>query len=181
MGAVEAGVDVSKESGISQEEANLKYFTDLEVISHKGEKLRFYSDLLRDKLVVISFYYVNCPTAPAGMASLFRLQNLLGDRLGRDVFLISISVDPERDTVAAVQEYAAKFNPKEGWVFITGDKENLDVINRKLGNTLRLPEGHLRLFLLGNLKEGNWMKMLETAPASSLLDGLRSLKGESQS
>lgn len=170
-----SGSFVPEEAGVSQDEANRRYFTDLEVVSHEGRRLRFYSDLLRDKLVVINFFYVNCPTAPPSMGKLFRLQNFLGERLGKEVILLSISVDPERDTVEAVKEYAGKFNPKSGWVFVTGKKEHMDVINRKLGNTLILPEGHLRVFLLGNTREGNWLKMLESAPASSLVEGLRSL------
>lgn len=55
---------------------------------------------------------------------------------------------------------------------------DLEVINRKLGNTLRLPEGHFRLFHPGNPKEGNWMKMLESALANSLVEGLKNLAGE---
>ena len=164
--------------GLSQEEANRSYFTDLEVVTHEGERVRFYSDLLKDRVVVINFFYVNCPTAPPSMGKLFRLQSLLGDRLGSEVFIISISVDPERDTPEEIREYARKFNPRKGWIFVTGDEKNMEVINRKLGNTLRLPEGHLRLFLLGNPKAGNWMKMPESAPANSLGEGLKNLTGE---
>lgn len=168
---------MGKGGEVSQEEANRSYFTDLEVVTHEGEKLRFYSDLLKDRIVVINFFYVNCPTATPSMGNLFRLQNLLRERLGTEVLIISISVDPQRDTPEAVREYARKFNPRKGWIFVTGDEGNMEVINRKLGNTLRLPEGHLRLFLLGNPKEGNWMKMLESAPANALAEGLKSLAG----
>lgn len=164
--------------GLSLDEANREYFTDAQVMTHDGRQLRFYSDVLKDKRVLINFFYSNCPTAPPGMARLFKVQSLLGDELGTSVLLISISVDPERDSPEVIQEYARRYNPKQGWLFLTGNAEAMNLINRKLGNTLRLPEGHLRLFLLGNLKTGHWMKMLESAPPSSIVDGLRSLATE---
>lgn len=172
------GPVVTPRQGLSQDEANRDYFTDAQVITHEGQQLRFYSDILKDKLVLINFFYTNCPTAPPGMARFFKVQGLLGEQLGKSVLLVSISVDPERDTLEALQKYAWKYNPKKGWLFLTGNAEAMDLINRRLGNTLRLPEGHLRLFLLGNPRTGHWMKMLESAPPSSIVDGLRSLATE---
>jgi protein SCO1/2 len=177
-GFAQQGPAVSARPGLSQDEANREYFTDAQVMTHEGRQLRFYSDILKDKRVLINFFYTNCPTAPPGMARLFKVQSLLGDELGTSILLISISVDPERDSLEALQEYAGRYNPKKGWLFLTGNAEALNLINRKLGNTLRLPEGHLRLFLLGNLETGHWMKMLESAPPISIVDGLRSLATE---
>jgi protein SCO1/2 len=161
---------------LSREEENRRFFTDLEVVTHEGETLRFYSDILKDRLVVISFFYTNCPTAQPALVTLFRLQKKLKGRLGNDVFLLTVSVDPEEDTPEVVRKYARNFNPKKGWLFLTGKQANINEINRRLGNTrLRLPEGHLRLFLLGNLKTGHWMRLVETAPEIALEQGLRSL------
>jgi protein SCO1/2 len=162
--------------GISQDEANRNHFTDHEVITHEGEKLRFYSDVLKDRIVLINFFYISCPTAPPGLVRLSKTQELLGDELGKDIFFISISVDAENDNPLAVKEYAAKFNPQKGWIFLTGDKQDMDLINRKLGNRLRLPEGHIQNFVMGNLKTGSWMRMPSTAPPSAIADGLRSLR-----
>ena len=158
-----------------QDEKNRRYFTDLNVITHEGEERRFYSDLLKDKLVVISFFYTNCPTAQPVLITTFKVQKRLRDQLGKDILLLSISVDPEKDTLAVIQKYAGKFNPQKGWLFLTGSQKNMGVINRKLGNTLRLPEGHLRQFLLGNLKTGHWMRLVETVSDRALAMGLRSL------
>ena len=161
-----------------QDEKQRRFFTDLEVITHEGEELRFYSDLLKGKLVVISFFYTNCPTAQPALVTFFKLQKWLRDRLGRDILLLSISVDPENDTLEVVQDYAGKFNPQKGWLFLTGNEKNMDVINRKLGNTLRLPEGHLRQFLLGNLNTGHWMRLVESTPDAALAMGLHSLESD---
>ena len=125
---------------------------------------------------MISFFYTNCPTAQLPLSTFFRLQKRMGDRLGRDIVLLTISVDPENDSPEAVREYAKKYNPRKGWLFLTGSEKNMGVINRKLGNTLRLPEGHLRQFLLGNLKTGHWMRLVESAPEKALAMGLQSLK-----
>ena len=166
------------ETGDMQDAKQRRFFTDLKVITHEGEELRFYSDLLKDKLVVISFFYTNCPTAQPALFTSFKLQKRLKNRLGRDILLLSISVDPENDTLAVIREYAKKYNPQKGWLFLTGSEKNMEVINRKLGNTLRLPDSHLRQFLLGNLKTGHWMKLVETAPDLALAMGLKSLESE---
>lgn len=167
-----------RESSASLDEKNREYFTDLKVITQEGKELRFYSDILKDKLVVISFFYINCPTAQIALVTFFKLQKMLGDRLGKDVLLLTVSVDPEKDTPPAVRDFAKKYNPREGWLFLTGKEEDMEVINRRLGNTGRLPEGHARVFLLGNLKSGHWMRIAEDAHEFSLDQGLRSLSGE---
>ena len=178
IAADEATAKVPAKTETSLDEKNRRYFTDLKVITHEGENLRFYTDILKDKMVVIGFFYINCPTAQPPLMTFFRLQKKLGDRLGRDTMLLTISVDPENDTPEAIKKYARKFNPQKGWLFLTGNENNMNVINRKLGNTGSLPEGHLRQFLLGNLKTGNWMKLLETVPDIALSMGLHSLESD---
>ena len=174
----QANAATGPETDKLQDEKQRRFFTDLTVITHEGEELRFYSDLLKDKLVVISFFYTNCPTAQPALITSFKLQKRLKDRLGRDILLLSISVDPEKDSLEVVRDYAKKFNPQKGWLFLTGSEKNMDVINRRLGNTNSLPAGHLRLFLLGNLKTGHWMKLVETAADIALAMGLDSLESE---
>lgn len=173
--AVGPGLAVGSEVGLNADEENLRYFTDLPVLTHAGEEVRFYSDLLKNKRVVISFFYVNCPTAQPTLVTLFKLQKKLGDRLGSDVVLLSISVDPQKDDLEAVRNYAGRFNPLKGWYFITGKPENLDLINKRLGNTMRLPEGHLRQFILGSTLTNHWMRLVESVSVMALEDGLKSL------
>jgi protein SCO1/2 len=164
--------------GGSIDEKGRRYFTDLTLITHEGREVRFFSDLLKDKLVVINFFYTNCPTAQISLITLFKLQKRVGDQLGKTLHFLSISVDPERDTLKAVQEYASRYNPKPGWMFLTGKSEHLRTINLKLGNRNPAPEAHLQVFLLGNLKTGKWLRLPETAPAFSVEEGLRTLQSE---
>src|SRR5512134_3705520 len=97
------------------------YFTDLPLLTQDGRPVRFYSDILKDKVVLISFIFTNCDEAcPLLMRSFREVQDLLGDRVGRDVFLVSISVDPEADTPDALKEYGERYGAGAGWVFLTG-------------------------------------------------------------
>jgi protein SCO1/2 len=150
----------------------------LPVVTQEGKEVRFYTDLLKDKVVLINFFYTNCPTAPPEMEKMAAIQKALGERIGNGIFLVSISVDPERDSVKAVRKYAEKYGARKGWIFLTGKKENLGVINRKLGNTRPEPESHILLFLLGNLKTGHWMKMNQLAPVASVVEGLLVLSAD---
>jgi protein SCO1 len=159
----------------SLDEQNREYFTDLKVLTHEGEELRFYSDLLREKIVAINFFYIHCPSPQPSLETFFKLQKMLQSRLGTEILLLTLTVDPTRDTPVAIRDYAKKFNPQKGWHFLTGDADNMEKINQKLGNTRNLPEGHLRLILLGNLKTGHWMKVADDVHEFSLKKGLQSL------
>lgn len=168
------GSDVDNRAG-SLDEKNRKYFSDLIVTTHEGKDVRFYTDLLKDRIVVISFFYTNCPTAQASLTTLSRVQNSLGDQLGREILFLSISVDPEKDTLQAVRDYVGKFNPKKGWLFLTGKQANIEAINMRLGNRNLIPEFHIQVFLMGNLKTGQWMRLPEKAQADAVAEGLRNL------
>src|ERR1700757_2675247 len=97
------------------------YFPDVPLVTQDGNTVHFYSDLLKGKMVVINFIYTKCAdSCPMETAKLAQVQRLLGDRVGRDVFFYSISIDPQRDTPAALKAYADKFHAKPGWLFLTG-------------------------------------------------------------
>ena len=144
----------------SQEAVAHEYFTDLPLLTHDGREVRFYTDLLKDRVVLIQSFYTNSQwTTPQQNQVLMRLQDMLGDSLGREVLMISITVDPERDTVEALGEYAAKLEPRPGWVFLTGKKENVDWINHRLGQYVEDLEEHKGVYMLGNVRTTLWMKV----------------------
>lgn len=157
------------------EEQNREYFTDRKVITHEGEEKRFYTDVLKDRVVLISFFYTNCPTADPDTAKLAEIRKLLDGDGGEKVLFVSVSADPERDTPGEVREYAKRYHAGEGWVLLTGDRENLHAINRKLGNVSPNPESHIRVYLLGNLKTGHWIRMNQYAPSVAVAEGLRAV------
>ena len=160
------------------EEQNREYFTDRKVITHEGEEKRFYTDVLKDRVVLISFFYTNCPTADPDNAKLSEIRKLLDGDSGERVLFVSVSADPERDTPGEVREYAKRYNAGKDWVLLTGDRDNLYVINRKLGNAAPNPESHIRVYLLGNLKTGHWIRLNQYAPSVAVAEGLRSITSE---
>ena len=111
-----------------------RYFPDVTLRTQDNEEVRFYDDLVRGKVALINFIYTNCDgICPGSTANLVQLQKLLGDRLGRDVFIVSVCIDPENDTPEAMKRYARGNGARPGWTFVTGSQEDVDLIRRKLG------------------------------------------------
>jgi len=147
-----------------------KYFSDVELINQDGEKMRFYSDVLRDKVVVINTFFTTCTGAcPAINRNLEKVQEALGDRLGKDAFLISMSVDPETDTPSRLKEYSRRFHARPGWIFLTGKKENVDWALYKLGQYVETKDGHTTIIIIGNEPKGLWKKAFGLAKADELM------------
>ena len=90
---------------LDSEGATRAWFSDLKLITQEGKEVRFYTDILKDRVVLINFFYTECKTIAALQSKVVSdLQALLGDRLGKDIFLVSITVDPARDTPEKVRE-----------------------------------------------------------------------------
>lgn len=137
-----------------------EYFSDLPLLTHDGREVRFFSDLLQDHVVLISSFYTHCKgVSPRQNQVLLRLQEMLGESLGREVFIISITVDPERDTVETLKEYVKEIDPHPGWIFLTGKSENIDWVNHRLGQYLEDLEDHKGIYLAGNVGTTLWMKV----------------------
>ena len=150
--------------------AGQKYFTDIELVNQKGEKVRFYSDLIDGKIVIINSFFATCTGVCPVMGGTFKkIQAALGDRIGKDVHLISISVDPENDTPAALRKYAKATNARPGWTFITGDKKNVEAALHKLGLKTPNKESHTPVVLIGNEPKGVWKKALGLAPSDDVI------------
>ena len=147
-----------------------KYFSDVELINQDGQKMRFYSDVLRDKVVIINTFFTTCTGAcPAINRNLEKVQDALGDRLGKDAFLISMSVDPETDTPSRLKEYSRRFHARPGWIFLTGKKENVDWALYKLGQYVETKDGHTNIIIIGNEPKGLWKKAFGLAKADELI------------
>jgi protein SCO1/2 len=160
--SVRAAGDGSEESsGGARWGAN--YFPNVPLITQEGKTVRFFNDLLRDKVVVINFIYTSCPdVCPLETSRLAELQGILADRVGRDVFMYSISIDPEHDTPEVLAEYAARFGAGPGWLFLTGKKEDITLVRRKLSLYREKKDqgstDHNTSLIIGNQKTGRWMK-----------------------
>jgi protein SCO1/2 len=175
-----AGQGPSSMPGLKDNDAARRnYFTDLKVFTNEGRELRFYSDILKDKTVLISFFYLDCGTVcPLQNKVLAELQNLLGDRLGKDILILSLTVDPARDTPELVKAYAKAWNAKPGRLFLSGFKVNVDWITYKLGGYVEDPKTHKTTYLLGNVQTGHWLTVRPDTKAKVLSDNLLKLAEE---
>ncbi len=138
-----------------------KYFPNVTLTNHNGTQVKFFDDLIKDKVVVINFIYTSCPdTCPLETAQLIKVQNILADRIGKDVFFYSITIDPDVDTPEKLKEYKEKFGAK--WDFLTGNEQDIIKLRRKLGLYIEeIQDGsnnHNVSMIIGNQKTGRWMK-----------------------
>jgi protein SCO1 len=158
-----------------------RYFTDTELINQNGESVRFYSDLLKNRIVVINTFFTECASVcPVLNRNMQAIQDWLGDRLNRDVLLLSISVDPATDTPARIKEYAQRFHAKPGWVFLTGKKENVELVLQKLGQKVEARDDHSTIFIIGNDRTHLWKKAMGAAKASDLIPVVASVANDKE-
>ena len=162
--AVEAEHETSTRSDRGGSVWGAGYFPNVPLLTHEGETVRFFDDLIEGKVVLINFIYTSCPdTCPMETARLLEVAHILGDRLGEDVFFYSITVDPEVDTQPVLAEFADRWNIPEGWKFITGEPDDLVLVRKKLGveiddvKNLNFAEHPISL-VMGNQATGRWMK-----------------------
>lgn len=153
-----------------------KYFTDVELLNQNGEKVRFYTDVLKGKTVVVNAFFTTCTSVcPPMNRNMEKIQEVLRDRVGRDVFLVSMTVDPDVDTPARLKDYAQKFHAGPGWVFLTGKKENLDKALYKLGQYVENKDDHKTIFIIGNEPTGLWKKAFGMANVVELIQVVESV------
>ena len=163
-------------SSSSGESPAQKYFTDVELTNQNGEKMRFYSDLIKGKVVVINSFFATCPGSCLPLTrNMQKVQTALGDKVGKDLYLISISVDPTVDTPARLKEFAKKVDARPGWFFLTGDKVDVDLALRKLGHYVDKKEAHLNIFIIGNERTGLWKKAFGLAKSDELVKVVESV------
>ncbi|MBI4290423.1 MAG: SCO family protein [Betaproteobacteria bacterium] len=121
--------------------AQIGMFPNVPLITHNGEKVTFYDDLIRDKIVLINFFLVECTDGlcPTVTANMRKVQDLLGERMGRDIFFYSISLQPKKDTPKILKAYAENFEIKPGWTFLTGKPSDIELLRRAQGIVDRDP------------------------------------------
>ena len=118
----------------SRERIRQRYFPNLVLTNHEGNKVKFYDDLVKDKIVIFNMFYAKCEGICSPITrNLVRLQNILGDRVGKDIFMYSFTLKPKEDNVNALAHYAHMHKVKPGWFFLTGSAADMETVRRKLG------------------------------------------------
>jgi protein SCO1 len=147
-----------------------RYFTNVLLTDQNGTKMRLYSDVLKGKVVVITPFFTSCrATCPHLIDTFVKLQSHFEDRLGKDLLLVSVTVDPDTDTPDKLKAYAAQYHALPGWYFLTGDKADVLTALAKLGQRIKVKEDHSNIFLIGNDKTGLWKKAMGLAPPAEII------------
>ena len=160
-----AGADMLAESRAARERIRKRYFPDVILRTQDNKQVRFYEDLVKDRIVTINFFYANCEgVCPLVTANLVKVQKLLGKRVGRDIFMYSISLKPEDDTPAVLKEYEKMHGMGPGWKLLTGRPVDIELLRKSLGFTF--PNKVIdqdKSQHIGNVRYGNEPLMLWAA------------------
>jgi len=167
-------------SDAAAEEKARNYFTDTEVIDQNGKKQRFYSDVLKGRVVLISFIFTNCEFAcPMQAQKLKQARAAMVPSIKDDVWYVTLSVDPERDTPEAMKKFAERQGVDESrWIFLTGKKENMEFLVKRLGQYTPDIESHTTLMLAGNTITKHWTRVMPMLTPPDIANKMRDLVEE---
>lgn len=152
---------------------------DVPLITHEGRAVRFHSDLVRGRVVFVSMMYAQCSErCPPMTQNLRAVQQALGDRVGRDVFMYSITLLPEHDRPADLQAYRKLQGVGPGWTFLTGEKADIEQLRFALGFYDPDPridadlEQHIGMARVGNDALDRWCMAPLVAEPHLILEAL---------
>ena len=139
-------------------------FPNIPLVDQNGKTVMFYDDMVKDKTILLNFFLIGCQDGrcPIATANLRKVQDLLGDRMGKDVFFISVSLQPELDSPKILKKYADSFEVKPGWSFLTGKPQDIETLRRSMGYVDPDPErdrdltNHIGMARYGNDKFNRW-------------------------
>ena len=133
------------------------YLPNVPLVTHEGKKALFYDDLVKGKIVTINFFYSHCEEiCPLVTANLVKVQKLLSNRVGRDIFMYSITLKPDEDTPEVIKQFRQAHGVAPGWTFLTGKADDIELLRRKLGFTYPDPEiDKDKSQHIGNVRYGN--------------------------
>jgi cytochrome oxidase Cu insertion factor (SCO1/SenC/PrrC family) len=178
LGMALSGAAAVMAAEADRDEAARKYFTDRVLIDQDGNRLRFYSDVLKDRVVLINVIYTNCRDAcPLITQLLIQTRGKLVDAVKDDVWFVSLSTDPERDTPEALKKFVRGQGVDESrWLFLTGTAENIDHILRKIRRHSPNIEAHSTQMLAGTTRERHeWIPLPPGIQPDAIATVLRSL------
>jgi protein SCO1/2 len=151
-------------------------FSNAVLTTHEGRQVRFHDELIKDRIVVLNMMYTVCAgICPLNTASLLQVQRALGERVGRDIFIYSLTLRPEMDTPAALQDYATRYGVGKGWTFLTGRPADVDAIRRSMGFYDSDPaadadiSNHTGMLRIGNAARDRWLTTPTVIPTRQIV------------
>lgn len=165
----------SKQITVGQQ---VKFLPDLALLDQDNHQVRFYSDLIKGRNVLISFFYTTCSSTCLRQGKVVSdLQNELGDRLGRDIFLISVTMDPETDTPQRLKAWSEQHGRRKGWTLVTGSTADMQkLVGHLTGNPLGRLETHAPFIYLGNDKKNRWIATYGLSAPKTLMKQIEELR-----
>lgn len=156
-----------------------QHFPNVPLVNQNGKTVHFYTDLIKGNIVMIQFMFTNCERAcPMVTPNLAKVQKELQRRVGREVKMISITVDPVHDTPPVLKEYAGRFHVQPGWQFLTGRKEDVDLIRKELGvyDPDEAKIEHMNVLTIGREPTGQWLAIEALAKPDDIVETVLRLK-----
>lgn len=151
-------------------EGAAKYFANVALVDQDGKPTDLYS-LMRDRTIVMNTFFATCTgSCPVMARSLAAVQDRYADRLGKDLVIVSITVDPANDTPAKLKAYAKSVSAKRGWYFLTGTKEQVEVALKRIGQYADTRDAHMNVIVAGNDRTGLWKKAFGLAKPQEIVD-----------
>lgn len=155
-------------------ERSRQWFTDTALQDQDGQRHAFYSGLLAPRAVLVNAVFVGCSSAcPLLTQHLVRVRDGLGERFGRDIWFLSITVDPLNDGPAELKQFAQRQGADgPGWRFLTGSPVDVEAVTRRLGLWVRDPEAHQTGLIAGHAQSGRWAKLRPDGSPQALVQQL---------
>ena len=152
-----------------------KYFTDTVLVDQNGKSQRLFTDLMKDKVVIVEVFHTDCANVgPPIHANFRKIQSGLADRAA-EYRILSITIDPLNDTPPVLKKFATTNKAETNWFFLTGDKPNVDLVLKKFGLYADKKEDHLTIIIIGNVRTGLWKKAFGLAKPDELISVVRSV------
>jgi protein SCO1/2 len=167
--------------GARSESAQVK-FADVALVDQNGKPVRLEKDLVTNKIVVMSFIYTSCTTVCPVVSSIMgKVQKQLGARVGTEVQLVSISIDPQRDDAKRLNAYARSFQNGPGWSWLTGSAQSIDATLKGLGTFSGDFKNHQPLILVGDGNSRHWTRYYGFTDPTVLTREVEKLSGQRNS
>ncbi|WP_460415287.1 SCO family protein [Pseudomonas sp. microsymbiont 2] len=153
------------------------WFTDTVLKDQDGRELRFYSDVLKDRVVMLNVIFTHCNDAcPLITRKLREVREAMGPELAAQVTFVSVSSDPLNDTPEVLKAFARKQGVDgPNWLFLTGDKASVDLVLGRLGQFLPSPEQHSTQLIAGDVAGKRWSKIRPDAPPAAIAQRMQLL------
>src|SRR6476660_5740864 len=141
---------------------------DIKVINQDGRHVRFNSQVVDGRIAIVTGFFTNCSSmCPFTQEKLAQVAKLLGPRLGKDVVIVSVSVDPQNDTPARMKDWGEKFHIGPGWTLLSGNPAEVDTLLKSLGLSVPLPQRHQSALIVGSTASG-WVRISSWTSAEKL-------------